>query len=108
MEFLPAGHPYQTSTATLDQIDGLTAQSCQSWYKSYFSPNNAVLVIVGDVDPKETTKLVYKYFANIPNVDEVPPDPSLSIAGIDTTPPIYNSSIKTDWFSFPGGLCLPP
>ena len=104
MEFLPAGHPYQTSTATLDQIDGLTAQFCQSWYKSYFSPNNAVLVIVGDVDPKETTKLIYKYFANIPNVDEVPPDPSLSIAGIETTPPIYNASIKTDWFSFPGGF----
>ena len=67
--FMPEGHAYQTHYKGIpDQVDSLTVQSCQSWYKSYFSPNNAVLVIVGDFDPKETTKLVYTYFSSIPGL----------------------------------------
>ena len=103
--FMPEGHAYQTHFKGIpDQVNSLTVLSCQSWYKSYFSPNNAVLVIVGDIDPKETTKLVYTYFSSIPSADDIPPDPSLSIEGMDTTPTIYKESINSDWFSFPGGF----
>ena len=103
--FMPEGHAYQTHYKGIpDQVDSLTVQSCQSWYKSYFSPNNAVLVIVGDFDPKEITKLVYTYFSSIPSVDEIPPDPSLSIEGMDTTPSIFKDSINSEWFTFPGGF----
>lgn len=103
--FMPEGHAYQTHFKGIpEQVDSLTVQSCQSWYKSYFSPNNAVLVIVGDFDPKETTKLVYTYFASIPPADEIPPDPSLSIEGMDTTPSIFKDSVNSEWFTFPGGF----
>ena len=66
-EFMPKGHPYQSLWPDPSQINSLTTKSCLSWYESYYSPNNAVLVIIGDINPLETTKLIYSYFGNIPS-----------------------------------------
>lgn len=102
-EFMPKGHPYQSIWPDPGQINSLTTKSCISWYESYYSPNNAVLVIVGDVEPIETTKMIYSYFGHIPPSDNIPADPSLSIEGIELTASISRHSASSNWFTFPGG-----
>ena len=49
-----------------DDVQSLTAQKVQDWYNQWYHPNNASLVIVGDIDIPETKSLVEKYFSKIP------------------------------------------
>lgn len=43
-------------------LNHMSAKDLRKWYDTYYAPNNAILVIVGDVKPKETLQLVEKYF----------------------------------------------
>ena len=47
-------------------LDTMQLDDLQDWYKKWYAPNNATLVIVGDVEPDKIKTLVDKYFANIP------------------------------------------
>lgn len=63
----PAGHPY--SWPTIGEMADLTAASHQdvvAFFKKYYAPNNASLVIAGDIDFDRTQALVEKWFADIP------------------------------------------
>ncbi len=53
----------------LEDLDAATLADVQSFFKQYYAPNNAVLVVVGDYDPAKTKTWVQKYFANIPRVE---------------------------------------
>jgi zinc protease len=46
-------------------LNHMTVEDTQKWYSTWYAPNNAVLVIVGDVNPNDTMKLVYKYFGSL-------------------------------------------
>ncbi|HXH70008.1 MAG TPA: pitrilysin family protein [Pyrinomonadaceae bacterium] len=62
----PKEHPY--SWTTIGSLDDLTAASMddvKSFFRQYYVPNNASLVIAGDFDPKEAQKLVEKHFGGI-------------------------------------------
>ena len=45
------------------------------WYRNYYAPNNATIVIVGDVNPNEVYRLVKKYFNHIPPSKHIPKQP---------------------------------
>jgi zinc protease len=47
----------------MNDLENMTAQDLKSWYRQWYAPNNATLVVVGDVDPAQTLKLAKKYFA---------------------------------------------
>ncbi len=66
-------HPYQWMiTGWKVDIENLTLRQCQDYFKTYYNPANAVMVIVGDIDAKETTRLVDKYFGKIPGNSDIP------------------------------------
>ena len=70
----PEGHPYNWTT--IGSMADLTAASYDDvvqFFKTYYVPNNASLVIAGDINPKETMKLVEKWFGGIPAGKPVPP-----------------------------------
>ena len=46
-------------------LDTMRLEDLRDWYKKWYAPNNATLVVVGDVDPKNIQTLAEKYFANI-------------------------------------------
>ncbi|MBI4511455.1 MAG: insulinase family protein [Deltaproteobacteria bacterium] len=50
----------------MDDILALTTSDCREFYKTYYAPNNATLVVVGDVDPAPTLELVSRHFGSIP------------------------------------------
>ncbi len=50
----------------MDDLQNMTAADALAWYQRWYAPNNAVVVIAGDVDPKQVHKLAEKYFGKIP------------------------------------------
>ena len=70
----PEQHPY--SWPTIGYMEDLTAASYEDvvgFFKKYYPPNNASLVIAGDIDLDETQKLVEKWFGEIPRGAAVEP-----------------------------------
>lgn len=63
----PEGHPYATSViGSLEDLDAASLEDVQEWFKTYYGPNNAVIVVAGDVNPDEVRAKVEKYFGDIP------------------------------------------
>lgn len=70
----PPGHPY--SWPTIGYMEDLTAASHEdviAFFKTYYVPNNASLVIAGDIDINRTRALVEKWFGEIPRGPVVQP-----------------------------------
>ncbi len=61
----------------LEDLDAATLEDVQSFFDTYYAPNNAALVVVGDFEPEQALAWVRKYFAAIPPA-ELPPRPDLS------------------------------
>lgn len=63
----PAGHPYSwTTIGSMEDLSAASLEDVHNWFKTYYGPNNAVLVVAGDVNPKEVKAKVEKYFGDIP------------------------------------------
>jgi len=63
----PVGHPYSWNTiGSMDDLNAASLEDVHEWFKTYYGPNNAVLVIAGDVTPREALEKVEKYFGDIP------------------------------------------
>ncbi len=56
-------------------IEHLQLADLRAWYERWYAPNNAVLVVVGDVDPQAMLQLARKHFGPLPKQDIVPPKP---------------------------------
>ncbi len=67
----PMGHPYRHSTiGSMADLDKASLDDVKSWFKAHYGPNNAVLVLAGDIDAKAARPLVEKYFGDIPRGPE--------------------------------------
>jgi zinc protease len=63
----PNGHPYSWPTiGSMSDLKGATVEDVKNFFREYYAPNNATLVIVGDFDPAVAKAMVAKYFADIP------------------------------------------
>ncbi|HVZ89848.1 MAG TPA: pitrilysin family protein [Polyangia bacterium] len=66
-------HPYNwTAIGTIEDLDKVTPADCQRFYDAFYQPNNATLIIVGDLDEQATRKLVDQYFGPIPHGPDQP------------------------------------
>ncbi|MFD7205610.1 M16 family metallopeptidase [Streptomyces sp. NPDC059893] len=63
----PEGHPYHhTPIGSMADLDAATLEDARNFFRTYYAPNNAVLSVVGDIDPEQTLAWVEKYFGSIP------------------------------------------
>ncbi len=61
------GWPYDhTVIGSMDDLGAAHVDDVQKFFNRYYCPANAVLVIVGDIEPKKTMEMVKKYFGNVP------------------------------------------
>ena len=59
-------HPYRRPIiGWMNDLENMTVGDAQEWYDRWYAPNNAVLVLVGDVDPKEVYSLAQKYYGEL-------------------------------------------
>ncbi len=73
----PPGHPY--SWPTIGSMADLTAASLEdvkTFFRTYYTPNNASLAIAGDFDRDSVKVWVQRYFGGIPRGPELPPRPA--------------------------------
>jgi len=78
----PPTHPYgHTTIGSLADLQAASLDDMRGWFKGHYGPNNAVLVLAGDITPAEARPLVQKWFGDIPRGPEVaplnPPIPTL-------------------------------
>ncbi|WP_313334706.1 pitrilysin family protein [Sphingobium yanoikuyae] len=63
---LPEGHPYRHSTiGSMADLNAASLADVQSWFKTHYGPNNATLVLAGDIDVPTARAKVEKWFGNI-------------------------------------------
>jgi len=72
----------------MSDLNAASVDDVKDFFRIYYAPNNAVLTLVGDLDPAETLEKVKKYFGNIPSQPAPPP--------VDMTePPHYGERRET-------------
>jgi zinc protease len=72
-ELFPKAHPYHLLTiGSPADLDAATIDDVHAFFRRYYVPNNATLVLSGDFDRKKALSLVDKYFAPIPRGTDVP------------------------------------
>jgi zinc protease len=62
----PKGHPYSwTVIGSMDDLGAAKLEDVQEWFKTYYGPSNAVLVLAGDIDLATAKEKAGKYFGDI-------------------------------------------
>ncbi len=63
----PANHPYSWSViGSMEDLDAARLEDVREWFRSYYGPANAVIVVAGDVRTEDVKARVEKYFGDIP------------------------------------------
>lgn len=59
-------HPYgRPIVGFMNDLENMTVEDAREWYNNWYAPNNATLVVVGDVKAKEVQKLAQHYFGKL-------------------------------------------
>jgi predicted Zn-dependent peptidase len=70
----PEGHPYRHPVVgSLEDLENARLEEVKEFFRTYYVPNNAVLVVAGDIDVDATRDLVRRYFGPIPRGQDPPP-----------------------------------
>src|SRR6266516_4257826 len=81
----PAEHPYHWPViGSMQDLQAATLEDVRRFFQTYYTPNNATLVIAGDIAPRDARQLVERYFGDIPRgpaVTRTPP-PAVQTAGV--------------------------
>jgi predicted Zn-dependent peptidase len=65
-------HPYRhTTIGKMEDLDAASLEEFIQFYKTYYVPNNATLVVAGDIDKDQIKKLIEKYYGSIPRGQEI-------------------------------------
>ncbi len=63
----PAGHPYHhTTIGSMNDLNAAKLEDVKQWFRTWYGPNNAVLVLAGDIDVETAKEKVARYFGDIP------------------------------------------
>ncbi len=59
-------HPYgRPVVGWMNDLENMTADDAREWYKNWYAPNNATLVVVGDIKAPDVLKLAKQYFGKL-------------------------------------------
>lgn len=68
----PMNHPYSwTTIGIVEDLDRVNVEDLKNFFLRWYGPNNASLVVAGDVNPQDVLKLTMKYYGSIPRGPEV-------------------------------------
>ncbi len=90
-------HPYQWSTIgkEISHIENAKMEDVKSFYQKYYNPNNAILVVAGDIKTEDIKVLANKWFAPIPRAEDIkrsipkePPQEKARIKSVERDVPV--------------------
>ena len=86
----PEGHPYSWQViGEMEDLFNATVEDVKEFHATYYGPNNATIVVAGDLNLEETRALVEKYFAEIPGGDPMQ-DMEPMLVSLDETKKLYH------------------
>lgn len=86
----PPEHPYHHSViGSMEDLDAASLEDVEEFFRTYYTPNNAVLTLCGAFAPTEARALVERYFGEIPAGPAVPPLP-----GTTELPPTLGGEVR--------------
>lgn len=60
-------HPYRTPiVGWMGDLENMRVEDARAWYRAWYAPNNATLVVVGDVDARQVFDLAQRWFGSVP------------------------------------------
>jgi zinc protease len=68
-----------STIGSMEDLDAATIDDVREFFRVYYAPNNAVLSVVGDFDPKQAREMIERYFGSIP-AQSLPPGVDVSEA----------------------------
>lgn len=69
----PSGHPYSWSTiGSMEDLSAASLEDVAAFFRRYYVPNNAVVVVAGDVETEEVRATVERLFSGIPRGEALP------------------------------------
>jgi predicted Zn-dependent peptidase len=69
----PAAHPYHhTTIGSKADLDAASLEDVKTWFRTWYGPNNTVLVLAGDIDLATAKEKVARYFGDIPASPTIP------------------------------------
>jgi zinc protease len=75
----PKGHPYSWSViGSMTDLGAASLEDVSNFFRTYYAPNNATIVIAGDFVPAEAKRLVSLYFGGIPRGPAMPARPNVA------------------------------
>lgn len=90
----PGGHPYSHHVlGSMQDLSAQTLQDVKTFFSQYYSPDNAVMVVAGDIDIAAAKALVRKHFASIPRGL---PRPALRSTTVRSTLPAPKREVVND------------
>lgn len=104
----PPSHPYHWPTiGSMADLSAASYEDVVEFFRTYYAPNNASVVIAGDIDPVKTMGLVEKWFGPIPRGKPVPPiDPPVAVLTEEKRSTIEDKvqlpRIYMNWLTPPG------
>jgi predicted Zn-dependent peptidase len=76
----PPDHPYHhTTIGSMEDLDAASIEDVSAFFRTYYAPNNAVLSVVGDVEPDAIRRWTERYFGGIPANPDIPKLGDLSL-----------------------------
>ncbi|MBC7788451.1 MAG: insulinase family protein, partial [Anaerolineae bacterium] len=79
----PEGHPYHhTIAGSMSDLDRATLDDVRAFFSTYYSPNNAVLVVAGDIDIARARTLVHQHFGGIARRPSPTPLPDMKLPAL--------------------------
>jgi zinc protease len=76
----PPEHPYHhTTIGSMEDLDAASVEDVSAFFRTWYAPNNAVVTVVGDVDPDAIRRWTEQYFGGIPANASIPKLGDLSL-----------------------------
>lgn len=101
--FMAVAHvasPYRHSIiGWMDDLKNMTVEDLRTWYQTWYAPNNAIIVVVGDVNPKQIQQWTKKYFGSLKRVKIPVVKPQKEVAPLGARSVTVQVPAKLPWLS---------
>jgi zinc protease len=88
-----SGTPYaHDALGTKQSLDATTAPMLKEFYRNWYTPGNAILVVVGSVDPARTFTMIERLFSDIPD-HPLPPRPVVNLKTVKPEDLVFESNL---------------
>jgi zinc protease len=97
----PQGHPYSWLTiGEMQDLANATVDDVKAFHHKFYTPNNAILVVSGDINVPEVKQMIEKYFSEIPRGEEIEKRGPMPVALSSTVKLFHEDNLaKTPLFS---------